>query len=161
VSGGFSLASNQTLMGLGTVNGGMSLSEGATLSPGASPGLITVNGDLNAQAGSTMLFELASTNDYDRVVGVSALTLAGTINVTLFNAYNPTAGATFDLFDWSGVLTDGGYTLNTPVLDPGYSWDTTSFETDGTLTVIPEPATIGLLGLMGAALLLRRRSRRT
>ncbi len=61
----------------------------------------------------------------------------------------------------SGLFIDGteveGSAENPTVLSGGsYTW----MLGDGTLTVIPEPGTIGLLGLAGLALLLRRRFRK-
>ncbi|VGO13063.1 hypothetical protein PDESU_01617 [Pontiella desulfatans] len=39
----------------------------------------------------------------------------------------------------------------------GYSFDTSTFNTDGTITVIPEPATLGLITVMGGGMLFIRR----
>ncbi|MBL7140254.1 MAG: PEP-CTERM sorting domain-containing protein, partial [Planctomycetes bacterium] len=43
--------------------------------------------------------------------------------------------------------------------DPGagLSWDFSQFTTGGTVKIVPEPATLALLGLGAAAALLRRR----
>jgi hypothetical protein len=53
----FVLGSNQTLRGSGTVRGNPSIA--GTLSPGASPGLMTIDGNLSMASGSTVVWDLA------------------------------------------------------------------------------------------------------
>jgi hypothetical protein len=70
-------------------------------------------------------------------------------------------GDTFDLVDAgqiSGTATfdDSGVTF----ADAAYSLDYSNFNVDGTITVIPEPATLGMVAFAGGALLwIRRRVR--
>jgi hypothetical protein len=47
--------------------------------------------------------------------------------------------------------------LSLPSLAGGLDWDTSSFLSNGTITVVPEPNVAALLGGMGALVLLRRR----
>ncbi len=73
VSGGFSLASGQTLSGTGTVNGAVTVATGSTLAPGNSPGTITINGDLIING--TYDFEAQTAAIYDSVIVNGDLTL--------------------------------------------------------------------------------------
>jgi hypothetical protein len=62
------------------------------------------------------------------------------------------------LQNWA-TLTDSGTTYLTNGLANGLSLDTSTLFTNGTVTVIPEPATIGMLGLGALITLMIRRMR--
>ncbi len=67
-----------TLGGSGVINGSLTVASGGTLSPGNSPGVITVNGPLTLAAGSTTIIEVdptaAQTHDQVNVTGTAAIT---------------------------------------------------------------------------------------
>jgi hypothetical protein len=67
VSGGFALASGQTLEGSGTVIGGVNVASGSTLSPGNSPGTLTDSGALTLSGGGNYLWQ---SNKADGTAGV-------------------------------------------------------------------------------------------
>ena len=109
------VASGATLGGSGIIGGPVSILGGGILSPGNSPGTITVASLTltNAGGGSNSNFELnvpgvigqavLPGNDLVNVTG--NLTLAGNINVT----QNPTISAgSYRLFNYGGVLTNNG-----------------------------------------------------
>jgi autotransporter-associated beta strand protein len=162
VTGAITTTAGSTVMGSGTIDG--SLTIGGNFTPGNSPGTLTlVNDVLVLGSASSSVFELGGTATaaYDRVVGISSLTLDGTITVQYFGGFNPAVGNSFDLFDFSSADTSG-FTLSTdlvlPALDPGLTWDTSAFFSAGALSVVPEPSTALLGGLAGLALLRRRRA---
>lgn len=67
-------------------------------------------------------------------------------------------GDSFDLFDWgTSPLTLFSSAFVLPDLTGGLSWDTSELYTSGTITVVPEPATIGLTGLGLFSLFMMRR----
>lgn len=185
VSGGFTLgnAADQTLGGNGSVVGGVTAgAQDSTISPGNSVGQLTFTGagaiTLNTNAtveiglgGSNGSIGTAGTH-YDQIV------LDGATKV-----FSP-GSATLKLVTLSGVVYGQAYTI---VSAPGNDIDGTFFKTfagspvlmnnealtytqsDGvkyninysgssiTVTLVPEPSSIGLLALGGAALLRRRR----
>ncbi|WP_136078225.1 PEP-CTERM sorting domain-containing protein [Pontiella desulfatans] len=87
-----------------------------------------------------------------------ALTLGGDLTVSLTAGSDALmVGDTFDLF--SNTLLGSFDSISMPQLHSGLSWDTSDLAAGGTgtITVIPEPATIGLIGAFGSGLLFIRR----
>ncbi|MCX8092125.1 MAG: autotransporter-associated beta strand repeat-containing protein [Verrucomicrobiae bacterium] len=156
VTGGFSLASGQTLKGNGTVVGNVTAN--GTVSPGASIGQLTFNNNLILN-GTTLieLDRLGSPLTAD-LISAAAITFGGTLNIVNIGTALQ-AGDTFNIFD--GVLSGSFSTINAPSLDPGLFWDFSDLDVGGTITVvIPEPS-VAALGLMGGVALLwlvRRRA---
>lgn len=74
---------------------------------------------------------------------------------------NPSSivGDSFQLFDWTGVTPTGQFNVTTDLPSNEYQWDTSNLYTNGTVTLesVPEPASIALISIGGASLLLRRR----
>jgi len=63
-------------------------------------------------------------------------------------------GTTFQLFDWSGASSVSGK-LSQILLTgdyQGYSWDTSQLYSLGTITLVPEPGTLTLVGFAAAVL---------
>jgi uncharacterized protein with beta-barrel porin domain len=70
----FNVGSGATFGSAGTVNGNVIVS--GTLSPGASPGTMTVNGNVTLNSGSTSLFEITPTAQ-DKLIVNGKMTIAG------------------------------------------------------------------------------------
>ena len=172
--GSCTLGSGQTLKGNGTVTGGLIMGSGSTLSPGLSTGTNVFSGPLTL-SGSTSTFELASVTDHDQVVvagdsltlqsspvlslAVGGLTAGAGAEFTLFN--NQFGGAVVRMsnfqLDGGGELADGAtFTVGAHLFEIDYEGGDGN---DITLTVVPEPASLGLLGAAFLAALLRRRAR--
>ncbi|OCW55723.1 autotransporter domain-containing protein [Hoeflea olei] len=105
------VASGGTLGGTGILGGSVTVQSGGTLSPGASPGTLTVNGDLTLSAGSTTRFELntpnvsgGATNDFVSVGG--NLALGGTLEAQVASA------GFYNLFGYAGALSGSFGTVN-------------------------------------------------
>ncbi len=112
------------------------------------------------------MIELASAASFDKINVAGLLTLAGSINVTTIGGYVATNGTTIDFLDW-GTLNATGFNLANLNLtgattEPGTNWDTSSFLTNGSITVVPEPSTYAMMivgaGMLFVMLRLRRRS---
>jgi len=110
-----------TLGGTGVIGGNVAINDGATLAPGNSPGMLTINGNLGLAPTATLAWEYGQANvpggAYNDLVQVGGdLTLDGTINVA------QSTGGTFGpgvyrVFDYGGSLTDN--TLDIGMLPAG------------------------------------------
>ncbi|MGV3533999.1 MAG: autotransporter-associated beta strand repeat-containing protein, partial [Chthoniobacteraceae bacterium] len=161
LSGGdVTVAAAATLGGNGTINGNVVVN-GALL-PGITTGTLTLgNSNLTLGSAATTTFELGL-GSFDRITGINNLTLDGSVQISLFEGFVPLGGETFDLLDFTTINADGfnvAADLVLPALGAGLSWDTTQFLTAGTLAVVPEPTTAGML-LMGIGFLGARRRRK-
>ncbi|MGN7726536.1 autotransporter-associated beta strand repeat-containing protein [Luteimonas sp. 22616] len=109
--------SGATLGGFGVIGGDVVVNNGGTLSPGDSPGTLTIGGNLSLSGGSVLDFEFGEANAVggllnDLVDVGGNLVLDGTINVSV-----PTGGdfggGIYRVFNYGGTLTDNGLNLGT------------------------------------------------
>lgn len=78
------------LTGTGLIRGDLVNSgAGAVVSPGNSPGTLTVGGDYIQAAGSVLNLEIASLTEHDRLVVGGTAFLGGTLNLSFLNGYVP------------------------------------------------------------------------
>ena len=123
--GGMVNLSAGTLGGGGEVGGNVDNS-GGSVSPGNSPGILTIDGDYTQGSGGTLLIEINGTTpgvEYDRLVVTGAANLDGTLEVLL--GFTPANDASFDILDFASVNND----FTTFTMNPLFTWDVN----DGTL----------------------------
>ncbi|WP_426166330.1 autotransporter-associated beta strand repeat-containing protein [Sandarakinorhabdus sp. DWP1-3-1] len=114
--------SGATLSGTGTIAGDVTIEDGGTLSPGNSPGTLTV-GALNLNGGSILNWELGAANTIggplnDLVIVNGDLVLDGQLNVVQSAGGLFTPGI-YNLITYTGALTDNILSINS--LDNGAS----------------------------------------
>lgn len=168
VQGGGTLAGTGTILGNATVNGILRPGDSA----GADMGILNFDGDLTLAGTPASYFQIGDPSSvYDQVKnssGLGVLTLAGIVDVTGFlGGYTPVAGNTWALFDSWGTVNPGVFNVGTDLILPNVSgfslsWDTSSFTTNGSVSLvilIPEPSRMMLLlfGLLGVCFRRRRR----
>ena len=146
--GGQTIANAVTVNAAGTLTGsgtaGAATLAGSVTPGGSGSGLITVASATVAST-SSLALQLAGTGTrgtaYDAITVNGALALDGTVTVTL-NGLVPAASQSFDLIDSTGAINLAAFDINTdlilPALDPGLAWDTSSFATNGQISVVAD-----------------------
>ena len=81
----------------------------ATLSPGNSPGTITVRGNYQQTSGGNLVIEVASASSYDHLNVGGTASLAGGLTISLLDGYTPKKGQKFIFLNAgsvSGIFDD-------------------------------------------------------
>lgn len=98
----FDVAKGATFGSAGAVNGEVNVQ--GILSPGASPGTMTINGNLSLANGSTTLFEMTPTIS-DALIVNGKIVIAGGATLMLTGSRPLTPGATYNLITASDGIT--------------------------------------------------------
>ena len=134
------------------------------LSPGHSPGQITINGDYDQLSQGTLVVQIAGTaaGQFDLLsVGGSAI-LGGTLELSFIDGFAPRAGDSFAFLNVGGS-TDGSFsTFLVQGLADGWQYELASL--DGTMKLlsltdgvaVPEPTSILLLAMAFGAIVAYR-----
>jgi T5SS/PEP-CTERM-associated repeat protein len=131
--------------------------------PGTSPADSLLDGTLTVASDGTLEMELggyAAGTEYDRLTVTGLASLDGLLDIVFLDSFSATNGASFDLFNWDGGVSGTFSAISTTALAAGQYWDTSELYTTGQLSVVPEPGSVGLLGLGSGILLFTRRHRR-
>ncbi len=111
LNGTFAVRSGATFGSAGTVNGNVTVA--GILSPGASPGTMTVNGNVALASGSLSMFEFTPTAQDKLVInGTLAIASGSTLQLTQSGTLRP--GASYDLITASGGITGSFTTIQKP-----------------------------------------------
>jgi len=165
-SGAVTVLSGARLGGSGTIAGPTTIESGGTLMGGTAGGIgtLTLGGGLDSQAGSTWLIDLAQNieGQSDRIAVAGFLSIDGaTLTLNPSGAFVANTGFVYTIATYgslngtfSGLAEGaqvGNYLISYGNVTPGAI----------TLTAVPEPGTLALLGAgLGGWLLRRRRARR-
>ena len=153
VDGTLSLAQTFALQG-GSLTGSGSIvgsvdNSGGSVGPGDSPGLLSITGSYNQQAGGLFDVELGGSMaglNYDQLDVTGAATLAGSIDVGLVNGFRPNVGDQFDvMLRGSGSGTFANLLTSTPGLAYTVDYEATRVIVTITAVRVPEPTSIVLL----------------
>jgi hypothetical protein len=158
-----------TLSGSGTINGNVIM--GGRLSPGNSPGILTINGNYTQTAFGAYVAEMAGLTagtGYDQVDVSGTADLAGTLDVNSLNGFTAALGDSFILMKYDSET--GTYSMvDLPELNTGLKWDLSydpgylDLSVTSGVTTTPEPSTYllwGTAGLLGIGIWARRKFRR-
>jgi len=125
---------------------------GGTLSPGASPGTMTVTGDYSLDSGDLFieLDGVMAGTGYDQLIVTGDVSLAG--DLTLALGFTPGFGDMFTIIDNQGSNpVSGMFSQGTSITEGGFGFGINYAGGDGNdvvLTVVPEPAGLALLAMV-------------
>jgi hypothetical protein len=161
ISGSSLIIDGGSLTGSGAISANLRTS--GVVSPGDSPGTMTIDGEYWQAPTGTLLIELAGRDpgQFDVLAVSGQALLDGTLVLTFLDEFRPLLGDTFE------VLTYGsrsGEFASIEVLGfSGYEFAPLYGDTSMLLATeaVPEPATLGLLGIGLGVLLGRHRQRET
>ncbi len=114
-----------SLVGSGTLNS--NLINGGEVSPGSSPGLITVDGDYTQSTDGLLTIELGGTtpgSGFDQLSITGNANLAGTLDVSLLGEFHPSPGDSFTILTYgSRTGTFTSVILPDPPPQAGMEWE--------------------------------------
>lgn len=138
------LASNQWLLGDGTVRGSVIVGGGATVAPGFAIGTLLITNTLTFQAHSTNVMAIdAAAHTNALITGLSSVSYGGRLVVTNL-AGTLASGAAFRLFE-AASYSNAFASVTLPDLSGNFYW-TNRLAVDGTIAVVaavnPTPANL-------------------
>lgn len=119
------------------------LNQGGTLAPGQSPGITTITGDYTQLSSATLALEIGGTSQgtqFDLLNVQGDTILAGTLEFTIIDGFDPTDGDRFDILDW-GTLSGSFDTVLLPTLIGGLAWNIDDLYLTGELSIEIETLT--------------------
>ncbi|MEK6677665.1 MAG: autotransporter outer membrane beta-barrel domain-containing protein [Planctomycetota bacterium] len=142
------------LQGNGTIEGIVAMTGSSTLSPGTSPGTLTINGDLSMEPGVMLNIELGGTapGEFDQLVVSGHVAVGGTVNVSFVDGFAPSVGDSFPVMQFGSQ--EG--TFSKVVMPPGYA--ATGAGGEKTLSIVvtsvnPSVPAVSVWGLIALSLL--------
>lgn len=119
ITDSFNIPTDETLNGTGTLQ--TNLVNHGTVSPGSSPGTLTVVGNYTQGSDGTLTIELGGTTpgtEHDQLIVTGTASMSGTLKVSIINEFSPQIGDTFTILPY-GTRSGGFTTMNMP---EGYRW---------------------------------------
>lgn len=144
----FTLASGQTLGGIGAINGNLTVSAGATIAPGGTnttigittgsnpTGAITANNSVTLN-GATVL-KLNGSGNNDQIATTGAINYGGTLNLVNISGSPLAGGNSFQIFS-AGSYNGTFASISPATPGSGLTWNTSQLNTSGVITVMAPP----------------------
>ncbi|GEM_PF-2307515 len=141
------------LAGNGTINFGSSFAQTGSISPGNSPGILTLN---TLPAGTTTTFiELQGSTtpgtDYDQIAITGAGTISGTLIISFLNNYEPTIGDEFIIMTCSGGCSGSFNNIVYPGNNPN-AWQIDMTNPNEVKLILAQSLPVELVSLTARAL---------
>lgn len=145
--GSLTVATGGSLFGTGTVVGAL-VNQGL-IGPGSSPGTLVVDGDYQQDGGAILAIELGGSiqgSEFDLVSISGQASLGGDVEVTLVDGFLPTLGETFVFLEAAGGVNGLFENLFCTNCGSGIGFDLVHGPDFASLTAVPLPGAVWLLG---------------
>jgi hypothetical protein len=139
------------LGGSGTIFGDVQ-NTGGTVSPGFSPGALTIHGNYTQNPAGSLVLQIGGTVaglGYDQLTVTGNLVLNGVVTLSFINGYVPHLGEHYDLFHFGGSFNATEASIQLLNAPSGVQFSTVAGDGVFTVTAVPEPSTLALVGLGG------------
>jgi T5SS/PEP-CTERM-associated repeat protein len=125
VVGTLTVGPRGTLLGIGTVNAGNRLINGGIVSPGLSPGTLTIQGNYEQTAAGRMIVEAAGmgAGEFDELVVTGNATLGGKLVLEFLDGFAPRQGDALMFLDVGGTLAGQFANVELRNLAPEFQFD--------------------------------------
>jgi hypothetical protein len=153
VPNGFIQQASGTLLGGGTL--AASLRNSGTVSPGSSPGVLSINGDYFQQAFGALEIEIGGVlkgPEYDSLSISGVASLAGMLDVSLIDLggspFSPQLDQSFEILTADAGINGAFDSINLPELDPGLLWELDYLELGKLILGVTETEEVTFGGLI-------------
>ncbi len=141
------------LAGTGTLNNNSMFTQSGTISPGSSPGTLTMN---TLPSGTTTTYiemqgSAAPGTDYDQIAVTGAGAISGTLDISFLNGYEPTVGDEFIIMTCSGGCSGSFSNIVYPGSNPNV-WQIDMTNPNQVKLVLAQSLPVELVSLSAKAL---------
>jgi len=136
-----------TIMGTAAIRTN-TLTNTGTIAPGASPGMLALDGDLVLTAASKLDIEIGSLSSFDVLAVSGTALLDGILAVRQFGSYVPQIGDSFTFLTYAARTGQSGFDSITPLGWGGGVTFTVAYNAGNaqlTVAAVPEPETYAML----------------
>ena len=139
------LGSGQTLAGIGTIGGTLTVPAGTILSPGGTNNTLgmvesgnltgTITATKNVNLNGNTILKLDGSGVNDQVASTTTIAFGGTLTVTNISGASLAVGNSFQIFS-APSLTGSFSSISPSTPGPGLAWDTSQLNSMGFLNVV-------------------------
>jgi hypothetical protein len=114
------------------------INDGGTISPGFSPGTLTINGNFRQTSKGRLLLEIGGTNsaDCDHLIVTNTAELDGELSFRFINGFAPKAGQQFSFLEVNGGVSNSFANIGLENLAPGFQFSIATNGTSLTMTAL-------------------------
>ena len=150
VNGNVAVRQSGTIQGRGLLTVTGRLTNSGFITPGLSPGILTLAGDFEQDATGAVIAEIAGPTpgtQHDQFIVTGLATMGGRLVLQFVNGYAPKAGAAFQFFKVSGTTTGDFASMDVRGLASGAIFQTSMSNGVYTATAMNDTAALPAVGI--------------